>query len=80
MNELDFDLPKTTESGFTTLETDLFRPMILYTGSDYKSVAFDSGCTSAITPFKSDFEGPIIPVDKYMNGLGATTKVTGKVP
>ena len=78
MNELEFELPKTAESGFTDLETNLFRPMGLYTGSDYKPVVFDSGCTLAVTPFKSDFEGPINPVEKHMNGLGATAKETGE--
>ena len=78
MNDLDFELPKTAESGFTALETNLFRPMGFYTGSDYKPVVFDSGCTLAVTLFKSDFEGPIIPVDTYMNDLGNTVEVTGE--
>ena len=39
---------------------------------------FDSGCTLAVTPFESDFQGPITPVKKQMNGLGATAQVTGE--
>ena len=78
MNKLEFEFPKTAESGFTALETDLFKLMGLYAGSDCKLVVFDSGCTLAVTTFKSDFEGPINPVEKHMNVLETTAKVTGE--
>ena len=41
------------------------------------SVIFDSGCTHAVVPVKSDFVGKITPINKLMNGLGATVRVVG---
>ena len=40
-------------------------------------VIFDSGCSHALTPLESDFVGHITPIDKVMNGLGATVKIAG---
>ena len=52
--------------------------MGIYAGDEGTYVVFDSGCTLAVSPFKSDFQGSITPMNKQMNGLGATSKVTGE--
>ena len=39
---------------------------------------FYSGCTTSVTPKKSDFVGDIKTVDKVMQGLSSTTKITGE--
>ena len=52
--------------------------MGLYAGDEGKHVVFDSGCTLAVSPFESDFQGSITPVNKQMNGLGSTAQVTGE--
>ena len=40
-------------------------------------VIFDSGCTHAMAPVKTDVIGKITPTNKLMNGLGATVRVVG---
>ena len=52
--------------------------MGLYTGNEGKPVVFDSGCTLTVLPYKSDFEGPITPVNKQMKVLGTSEQVTGE--
>ena len=78
MNQLDFKNSSIHEYGLAALETDIFRPMGLYAGDEGKSVVFDSGYTLAVSPFDSDFQGPINPVNKEVNGLGAKEQVTGE--
>ena len=63
---------------FTALENDLFLTKGYYSGEGDVPIIFYSGCTHAVTPFKSDFVGKITPVNKLMNGLGATVTVVGE--
>ena len=52
--------------------------MRFYAGGEGKYVIFDAGCTLAVTPCASDFEGPITTVDKYIHWSGVTVKVIGE--
>ena len=62
--------------GYTALEDDLFMPKGYYTTEkDGIPVIFDSGCTHAVAPVKTDFIGKITPINKLMNELGATIRV-----
>ena len=63
---------------FTALEDNLFLPRRCYKEDDGVLVIFESGCTHAVTSFVSDFIGKITPLNKLMNGLGATTSVLGE--
>ena len=64
--------------GYTALEDDLFVPKGYYTNEkDGIPVIFDSGCTHAMAPVKTDVIGKITPTNKLMNGLGATVRVVG---
>ena len=76
MNQLNFKTLVIHEYGLTSLETYLFRPMSLYAGNEGTSVVFNSGRALAVSPFESDFQGSITPMNKQMSGLGATAKVT----
>ena len=40
-------------------------------------VIFDSECSHILTSLESDCIGPITPINKVMNGLGATVKIAG---
>ena len=64
--------------GYTVLEQDLFLPKGVYNSEKGVPIIFDSGCTNAVTPYASDFMGKLTPVSKPMNGLGATTQITGE--
>ena len=64
--------------GYTALENDLFLPKGVYNSEKGVPIIFDSGCTHAVTPYASDFIGKLTPVRKTMNGLGATTQITGE--
>ena len=59
--------------GYTALENDLFLPKGVYNSEKGVLIIFDSGCTHAVTPYANDFIGKLTPVNKTMNGLGATT-------
>ena len=64
--------------GYNALENDLFVPKSYHTNKrDGIPVIFDSGCTHVGAPVESDFVGEITPINKMMNGLGATVKVVG---
>ena len=47
----------------------------MYVQSDGIPVIFDSGYNIAVMPHASGFINKITPVDKIMDGLGATAKV-----
>ena len=72
------EAPNNFLGGYTALEDDLFVPKGYYSNEGGGiPVIFDSGCTHALSPFESDFVGDITPINKLMNGLGATVNVVG---
>ena len=70
--------PNNKHCAFTALGDFLFVPRGYYVKvKDGIPVILDSGCSHALTPLESDFIGSITPIDKIMNGLGATVKIAG---
>jgi hypothetical protein len=68
----------TRPHGYSAIDDDLFLPTGYYTDSQQMDIVFDSGCTTSVTPNKSDFVGDITEVHKIMQGLSSTTKITGE--
>ena len=57
----------------------MFIPVGLYVGDPKKvPIVFDTGCSVAVTPYKQDFIGTFIPVEKKITGLGSKVEVVGK--
>ena len=54
------------DHGYTAITDDLFLPTGYYTDSQQMNIVFDSGCTTSVTPNKSDFIGEITTVNKIM--------------
>ena len=63
---------------YTSLDTDLYQPAGYYKDEDNDGIIFDSGCTTTITPFTSDFEEQMTPIQKTITGLGLASEVVGK--
>ena len=56
----------------------MYQPAGYYKDEDNIGIIFDSGCTTTITPYTSDFEGQITSVKKTITGLGSTSEVVGE--
>ena len=65
-------------SCYTAIPYDLFLPTCYYTDSEHIDIIFDSGCTTYVTPHREDFVGKVKVVNKTMQGLNFTTKITGE--
>ena len=62
-------------SYYTAVDDKLFLPPGLYFEKDTIPIIFDSGCTTSVTPYLTDFVNPPTPVDKYMEILSSSSKV-----
>ena len=75
---LEHEINNGNDHGYTAINDDLFLPTGYYADSQQMDIVFDSGCTTSVTPNKSDFIGEITTVNKIMQGLSSTTKITGE--
>ena len=79
--EGDPTLKNTTEHCircYTALDTDMYQLVGYYIYEDNIGITFDSGCTTTITTYTSDFDSTIIPVQKKITRLGSTSEVLGE--
>ena len=60
------------------MEDDIFIPKGMYVSSDLKPIIFDFGCSIIVTPYRQDFVGELLRVNKYMSVLNGRAEVEGE--